>query len=453
MNKILILLGVLFLVTGCASKRYTKKATKFEEAGLYEDAADYYYEAIKKKDSNIDAKLGLRKNGQLVLDNKLMIFNNAYKQSDYKDAVYAFLDAESYLNKVREVGVNLEFAEINKAYYSEAKEEYFEVRYAEGIENLNREDFNNARVIFEEIIGIDENYKDAGEKFIIAKYEPMYREGLHFLDMELYRKAYYTFDEILDGAGQYKQVISLKEEALNKGTITILVSDFTYTKHNERSVAIAVNSKIKGGLSSSENPFLKIVDPASINVVIYENEELNMEAANLAGIMAVLSCNILDIASIPGELKKTRKKGYVKEVTKMQNEAGEEYEKVNYHKTEYHEYKITNKSRLDLSFKLVSTENGEIMITDALYLANSDEAHYAIYKGNKKKLIPGYWKYKVLSSQDDVINDNKSDVRKLKKLLDAEQSVKTTSILINELMANASDQILEQIETYNPEEK
>jgi len=452
MYKILIYLGIILMAAGCASKRYTKKATKFEDAGLYEDAAEYYYEAIKRKDSNIDAKLGLRKNGQLVLDNKLTYFNNEYKQADYKDAVYAYRDADNYYNKVRAVGVNLDFPEINKTYYSEAKEEYLEVRYTEGLENLNREDFNSARVVFEEIIDIDNNYKDAGEKFIFAKYEPLYREGLQFLEMELYRRAYYIFDEILTGAGQYKQVISLKEEALDKGTITILVLEFTYTNHNERTVANAVNSIVKGSLSSSENPFIKIVDPASLSIVIYENEELNMEAASLAGIKAVLSCKILDIASIPGELKKTRKKGYIKEVVKMQNEAGEEYEKVTYHKTKYNEYEIRNQSRLDLNFKLVSTENGEIMVTDAFYLSNSDEAHYAIYKGDKKKLIPGYWKYEERNSQDDVINDNKSDIRKLKKLLDAKQSVKTTSILINELVTDASDQIKKQIENYNPEE-
>ena len=361
MNKILLFLGILLLATSCASKRYTKKASKFEEAGLYEDAAEYYYEAIKRKDSNVDAKLGLRKNGQLVLEEKLADFNNAYKQGNNKEAVYSYLDAENYFNKVKAIGVNLDFSEINKAYYSEAKEEYLDIRYAEAIENLNREDFNAARIILEEIINIDNNYKDTNEKYIIAKYEPMYREGLHLLDIELYRKAYYTFDEILSGAGQYKQVLSLKEEAHEKGTITILVDEFTYTKSNQRVVSTAINTAAKGSLSALENPFIKIVEPASFNAGIYENEEINMEAASLAGIKAVLACHIIGVASIPGKLVKTTQKAYIKEITKKRNEAGEEYEKVDYYKTEYKEYEIRNRSQLDLSFKLVSTENGEIM--------------------------------------------------------------------------------------------
>ena len=453
MNKILLFLGILLLATSCASKRYTKKASKFEEAGLYEDAAEYYYEAIKRKDSNVDAKLGLRKNGQLVLEEKLADFNNAYKQGNNKEAVYSYLDAENYFNKVKAIGVNLDFSEINKAYYSEAKEEYLDIRYAEAIENLNREDFNAARIILEEIINIDNNYKDTNEKYIIAKYEPMYREGLHLLDIELYRKAYYTFDEILSGAGQYKQVLSLKEEAHEKGTITILVDEFTYTKSNQRVVSTAINTAAKGSLSALENPFIKIVEPASFNAGIYENEEINMEAASLAGIKAVLACHIIGVASIPGKLVKTTQKAYIKEITKKRNEAGEEYEKVDYYKTEYKEYEIRNRSQLDLSFKLVSTENGEIMVSDVYNLSNSDEANYAIYKGDKKKLIPGNWKYEDKKSPDDVIKDNRSDIRKLRKLLDAKQSVKTTSVLMNEMVEDASERIMEKIDNFNPEEK
>ena len=60
MKYFLWFLCVLFMASGCASKRYTKKASKFEEAGLYKDAAKYYYEAVKRKDRNVQAKLNLQ---------------------------------------------------------------------------------------------------------------------------------------------------------------------------------------------------------------------------------------------------------------------------------------------------------------------------------------------------------------------------------------------------------
>ena len=96
MKNILFDFHVLLLVSGCASKRFTKQAAKFEQAGLYEDAAEYYYEAVKRKDSNVEAKLGLRKNGQITLENKLSAFMTAYNGADYQEAVYKYKDAESY---------------------------------------------------------------------------------------------------------------------------------------------------------------------------------------------------------------------------------------------------------------------------------------------------------------------------------------------------------------------
>ena len=56
MKKILLFLTLILLIAGCASKRNVKKAAKFEEAGLYQDAAEYYYVAVKKKASNVPKK-------------------------------------------------------------------------------------------------------------------------------------------------------------------------------------------------------------------------------------------------------------------------------------------------------------------------------------------------------------------------------------------------------------
>jgi len=417
MKKTLLLLSIIMLVAGCASKRYTKKAAKFEEAGLYEDAAEYYYQAVKKKDSNVDAKLGLRKNGQLALDRKLADFTSAYKQSDYKKAVYNYLDAEKYYNKIKAVNVDLDFPEYHKEYYAEAKSDYLNKKYADGVDKLNREDFSAALAVLEEMKGIDANYKDVKELYIIAKYEPMYRDANQYLETELYRKAYYTFETIIKGAGSYKQSVALKDEAQEKGTITILVTDLSYTNHRYRETAGKITSDLKGKLSELNNPFLKIIDPSSLNVNIYQNGQINMKAANLAGIKSVLSGSVTSVSSVNGKLNKSEKRGYLKVVTKTKNKEGEEVTTVKYHKTTYMEYQQANKANLALNFKLVSTEDNSVMVSDMISNNNSDKIHYATFGGDKKKLIPGYWKYKDHNSNSDVKKDNKSDVNKLQNLL------------------------------------
>lgn len=451
MKKILLFLSVILLVAGCASKRYTKKAAKFEEAGLYEDAAEYYYQAVKKKDSNVDAKLGLRKNGQLALDRKLADFTSAYKQSDYKKAVYNYLDAEKYYNKIKTVNVNLDFPEYHKEYYAEAKSDYLNKKYADGVDKLNREDFSAALAVLEEMKGIDANYKDVKELYITAKYEPMYRDANQYLETELYRKAYYTFETIIKGAGSYKQSVALKDEAQKKGTITILVTDLSYTNYRYRETAGKITSDLKGELSELDNPFLKIIDPSSLNVNIYQNGQMNMKAANLAGIKSVLSGSVTSVSSVNGELNKNEKRGYLKVVTKTKNKEGQEVETVKYHKTTYMEYQQVNKANLALNFKLVSTEDNSVMVSDMISNNNSDKIHYATFGGDKNKLIPGYWKYKDRNSKEDVKKDNKSDINKLQNLLKADKNIKSAQTLLNELMSKSVNKMTEKVDKYNPE--
>jgi len=451
MKKILFILSAILLVAGCASKRYTKKATKFEEAGLYEDAAEYYYQAVKKKDSNVDAKLGLRKTGQITLDRKLADFTQAYKQTDYKKAVYNYLEAEKYYNKVKQVKVDLNFPEYYKKYYEEAKGDYLNKKYADGVDKLNREDFSAALTVLKEIRGIDANYKDVNDLYITAKYEPMYRDANQYLENGMYRKAYYTFETIINGAGNYKQAVALKNEAQKKGTINILVSDISYASYNYRGVSNKITSEIKSELSRLNNPFLKIIEPSSLDVNLYENGQMNMQAANLAGIQAVLTGVVNSSTAINGGTKKEEKKGYIKEVTKTKNAEGEEIEKVKYYKTKYLEYKQSNKATLSMSFKLISTEDHTVLASDVINKTNTDNMHYAEYKGDKNKLIPGYWRYKDRASKEDIQHDNKNDINKLQNLLKANKNIKSAQELLNELIDQSVKNVTNTIDKYNPE--
>lgn len=451
MKRILLILSVILLVAGCASKRYTKKAAKFEESGLYEDAAEYYYQAVKKKDSNVEAKLGLRKNGQLTLDRKLSDFSLAYKQADYKKAVYNYLEADKYYKKVKAVNVDLDFPDHYKEYYEEAKGDYLNKKYADGVDKLNREDFAAALMVFEEIKKIDANYKDSKELYITAKYEPMYRDANQYLETGLYRKAYYTFETIIKGAGTYKQSVALKDEAQEKGTISVLVLDLGFSNYQYSKYAQTVTSDLKGELSKLNNPFLKIVDQSAINANIFTNGQINMQAANLAGISAVLTGYVSDVKLHQSKLKKEEKRGYLKEVKTTKNAEGEEIKKTVYHKTTYWEYTQESSAKFSINYNLTSTADNSVMVSDAISRSNSDKIHYAVFNGDKNKLIPGYWKYKNRDSKEDVKKDSKYDLTKLNNLFKADKNVKSPDVLLNKLMNDVVRKVTNDVNNYNPE--
>ena len=454
MKFFLCLFILLFLISGCASKRYTKKASKFEEAGLYKDASEYYYEAVKRKDSNVDAKLGLRKNGQITLDKKLASFLDYYKQGNYKQAMYMYLNADTYYEKIKAVDVELNFPAQYEAYYDESKNNYLGSKYIEGLEYLNREDFSSALAIFTEIKNVDADYKDVCEKYIISKYEPKYRRGIELIESEQYRQAYYTFDNILKHTNDYKQALAYKDEAREKGTLAILVTDFTFTKKQNLNGAKYITSMLQSKLGELDNPFLKLIDPASLNASIYRSRGVvDMQAANLAGIHLILSGQLLEYVATENKLKKTPKKGYIREVIKFKNKEGVESESITYHKTEYMEYEANSKSSLNLNYKVTATANNEVIISKSFTQTRTDEIHYAIFSGENEMLIPGNWKYKDTKTVEDVVRDNKKDVRELQKLLDARQVLKSASVMLNDLVKRSTGIIINKIDYYNPEEQ
>jgi len=453
MQRLLMLLVTLLVVASCASKRYARKAKEFEEAGLFEDAAEYYYKSVSRNEKNVEAKLGLRENGQKVLENKLSAFNTSHKNSNHKEAVYTFREAERYYEEINGVGVELSFPQKYHNYYDESEKIYLEKRYAEGVNELERDNYDKSRQIFEEIGSIDPSYKDVDEKFRVARYQPLYEKGNDQLENGLFRSAYYTFDEVIEGAGNYKQAIDLRSEALDKATITILVPGFYSLNFRNRNNEATLTQKLKGALSKIDNPFIKVKDASGIAADIFKRAsgQINNEAASLAGVDAVLKGRIVRLDGNEGETEESKEKGYLrKEITK-ENEQGEKIMEYEYYKTEYREYRKKNSASLEVSYQLISTDNGEVMVTDHFRINESDQVHYASYKGDEDQLVPGYWVDRDKDNPRDVIRDDEEEVHGLRKLLDADEEPETVSELKSALYGQAVDQMVEKIDQYNPE--
>ena len=62
---------------------------------------------------------------------------------------------------------------------------------------------------------------------------------------------------------------------------------------------------------------------------------------------------------------------------KVKNDSGHEVEKIRWNKTEYAEFDMENSAKLNMGFKMVSTENGEVCTSEIFNLNNSDKLHYA----------------------------------------------------------------------------
>ncbi|PLX09449.1 MAG: hypothetical protein C0596_02630 [Marinilabiliales bacterium] len=304
-----ILLSLALVFGSCASKRYTKKATKLEAIGQNAEAAELYYLAVAKKRTNTEAMAGLKRTGQIMLDKKLSEFNQAYINQQNKEGVYLYEEAKEYYDKVAAVGVELNFPSYYNNYYEEVKNTFLEEQYFKGTKLLDEEKFGQAENVFKEIVRLQPNYKDSKDKLIIATYEPKYRESLDKMDNGMYRQSYYLFEEIIEGAGAYKSSYELKSECLEKGSMTVVMEDVkntTATAGLESTMESTLINKIK----EFDNPFIKLVDSDN-------NFKSKTAGSSLSSI--TLICEITKFTYNKGSQSKTEKRGYLKKKVKVLN--------------------------------------------------------------------------------------------------------------------------------------
>jgi tetratricopeptide (TPR) repeat protein len=447
------------LFSGCASKRLAKKGLEHQKAGFYSDAAGYFYQALLKNDDNLDAKIGLKNTGQQVLNDHLVAFDKAFRNQESDIAVYNYMKARNYFNKVEQVGVKLDFPEKYVAYFEEVKHDHLQSSYQKGYKLLMEERFTEAEEIFNEIYDIDKDYKNVQQLLREARYETLYRNAQSAMNDGKYRKAYDLLEEILIDVA-YKNAEYLKEQCLEKGQVTIALLAFENSSGNPRAATI-VRSKLESKLNRMTNPFLRIVD-RSLTEEIMDEQEINMagiarnsgsfDAEQLDGIKAFLQSTVLQHDAYETPLSHEQKRGYLKKESKFRDkETGKTKTRVTYDKVTYEEYSKKSSASCQFSFKLVSAENGQILASDVLRASLEDEMHYVDFEGDTKNLVPGYWKYKRRDTRSDVIKDNYSDVRKLQRLAEGKRSLKSPDVLSEEAVERVALDAARKINAYNPE--
>lgn len=396
-KTIVFLLFIISLVHCTGSKKMVKKAQKLEEAGLYQDAAAFYYDGLKRNPKNINAIIGLKKTGQRLLDDKLEDFYKAYSFDKDKEAVYTYIDAKAYYDKIKAANVELDFPEHYEGYYNDAKEKYLAVRYQEGIDLSEALEYKKAEKIFNEILKIDPEYRDAEVLGKIAYVEPFYQMGLLEMGGERYRAAYYHFDEVVKVNKAYKDAFELRAECKEAAILTIAIVPYVENRRYE-GLSSTINNSLANQLTNSSNPFIVVVDRQNTEKLI-EEQKLALsgivdgnsaaKAGLLLGVKAVYFGKVTHNSTQRSNLKSERKVAYEYYSTKVYNKETKKYTTTyKTRKKYYQEYSDQISISTTYEYQLVSSETGEVLSAGFYTETASDAIKYATYTGDYRDLYP-----------------------------------------------------------------
>ena len=447
--RIHISIALVLLLAACTgSKPMAKRAGKLDQAGMYAEAAEMYLGAVQRNAKNVDAKIGLKKNGQLVLDEKLSGFFKAVAMGGSReDAVNVYLEAAAYRERVQRQGVQLEIPDHYRTDFERVKGEFLMALYEEGQQLLELQDFQGAERRFAAIAKLEPSYKNASSLQSVAFMEPLYRAGQADLQAGRYRKAYGEFDRILQKDASYKDAASLRQQAVTKGQYSVAVVPFT-SAIGRADVASKVQAHVMTGLTQTRDPFLRIVDRENMDRILEEqrlglsgvvDQETAVQVGNLMGAQAVLMGTVIDYREVPGQVRRSTKDGFESyRVQQVNKETGEKYFETRYKPVRYTENYQENKVYLSFSFRLVSLETGEVLASQVVEREVEDHMYFAAYDGNHDLLLPAN------RGVVDLANKNRNELR---SLLKAPRSLKTVSDLSSELLANLSGSVGSAVET------
>src|SRR6056297_1690668 len=159
---IAIVFMFLLSISGCTHKRLLNQGAELEQQGLYIDAFNAYYSALRTKNNMAEAKLGLQRTGRHRMENLLKKFSDAFDVANYQEAVYHYQEAKSLQEKAARYRVELSIPPYYDEYYQECKVAYLQDRYKKAVSLLEKDNFALAEQVLQEITAIDPEYKDVG---------------------------------------------------------------------------------------------------------------------------------------------------------------------------------------------------------------------------------------------------------------------------------------------------
>lgn len=447
----LISIALVGAVVACAlpgcngSKAFVKRAEKMEEAGLMDQAANLYYTAVVKKPTNIEAMVGLKRSGQIVLAQHIASFDEAVAYNQRENALDAWHRAEAWDSKLEAVGVDLAFPEGKRSTYESVKNAFLDASYRQANILLEQEMFDEALREFDAILALDPAYQDTPALRNVAYCEPRYRRGVLAQEGERFREAHREFADITSTDAGFKDASARLSDVLEDGRFTVALVEFK-NGSSRLNLEVKIQTLVEQALMNSDDPFLRVVDRESLSLILQEQSMGlsgltsggDVEIGNILGAKALLKATITTCDHRQSRLSQSYQTGYEQYQVERINEEGKKYKETLYRQVQYREFVQDASVDIACTFKFISTTTGEVVASNTLYGRASDNIRYIEYDGVTSKFYLGGNS----GAQTGTVARQERD-----RLLNARRSIRGVDALTDEAGQRLASQIQQAIET------
>ncbi len=387
--------GLMVFAACNPQSKLLKQARIQSSNGMYQDAANLYYNILLSDSKNKEAKAELKNNGQKVIADKFAKFSKLVIDDRIEEALKTYKYAYDYTQNTAKVGVVLEWPSEYDEVYNDIKIEYTQTQYDVAVNLMQNRKYDAAEKVFERIALFDSSYKDVSVLRLNTVLEPLYQQATTQYNAKQYKDAYYAFNKITQIDNQYKDVVKMRGLALQQATLIVGVlpmlinAKISYATPN---IADAVADLI----STQQDKYVKIANVQALHRDLtnrgFDNIKTRTQAIEAGkslnlGYVVLITLDTFEYKKMPAQV--SVREGYEAFTENILNPYTQTYSSISkFKKVTYTDNNEGQFLRMFFKVELIEVSNGNILLNEPILIVKNDELHAAKFSGNPKNLYP-----------------------------------------------------------------
>ena len=429
MKKLVPLLAIAFLLSGCrGAQYYYKSGNKYAKAHMLKESVTAYKQAIDRKPGRVKYRMAMDQQGNALLEE---LYTN-YRFADGNDSlsIYKFLEAEKWRNYLKPYINTSRYEGFYDRDYADQLDRYLYQKYIRAQKWIRTRRFDRAQSNLEEIKSLDPDYKEVQSLLEFSEVEPIYVQALDLFEGNNFREVHDLLQPMLKKYPKQEILRKLEEQAIERGKYRLgIISDPNITG-SEATMSAALQSAVISLIQKNDDPFLELLARTNFEMLQQEQEAIINGTTNEAAVTqellaadAYLKVIITHVYENEGTLNQQTRRGWERYYVTTKNDEGEEVKKAMYKKVTYREFTKQNEASYDMQLAMVERATSRILWSESFHHEDKDEIHYVEFSGTGD-LFSGDWRYQ---NKEHPSDRRRNDSGSMNRLVKANKRIQSTS--------------------------
>lgn len=440
-SRLLSIVFILFLATGCTYQRAMHDGKVYSESGMHQEALQAYRTAWSTK-GRAESRVAMQRAAESHLSDLISEAQQALYTGEVDKAWDIAQDAERFIATLGSLNL-LGEARLSRLQLDIRNSDATQ-RYALAEDLIKEGRFEEAETELLALLRKYPDHQEADYLLVMAQVYPSYNAGQLAMEKGLYREAYNYFLDVTRRDAAFKDALELRDLCLEEATFRL-----AYVPIHASGVAsdfeMKIAASVKKEILASDDPFLKLLDRENIDKLLAEqmkgmsglfDEEKAAQAGMLEGAEFVLAVEVIRYKNVQGKLKSAELKGYLGTSLRAAS------------KVRYMEYFRRRAVEASIRYQIIHAETGQVFVSEMIPYTAEDVVNYAIFDGPSEDLHPGEWQYKILGSRYDVVDVEGFDA--LQEKLQGRRNLAGKAEMEHDLLEQVSRDIASRLQSFEP---